>query len=94
VQPGKYNIIILPTAVRDLRQLPRPVRRRVMRAIDTLAEDPHRQGCEKLKVGAGDEYRIRVGDHRVLYKIDDDNHVVLIARVRHRRDVYRGRGGR
>jgi mRNA interferase RelE/StbE len=91
VEPGKYNINLLPTAARDLGQLPRPISRRVTRAIDSLADDPRPPGCEKLKAGAGDEYRIRVGDYRVLYKVDDDTRVVLIVRMRHRREVYRRR---
>jgi mRNA interferase RelE/StbE len=91
VEPGKYNINLLPTAARDLGQLPRPISRRVTRAIDSLADDPRPPSCEKLKAGAGDEYRIRVGDYRVLYKVDDDTRVVLIVRMRHRREVYRRR---
>jgi mRNA interferase RelE/StbE len=91
VEPRKYNINLLPTAARDLGQLPRPISRRVTRAIDSLADDPRPPGCEKLKAGAGDEYRIRVGDYRVLYKVDDDTRVVLIVRMRHRREVYRRR---
>lgn len=94
MEPGKYSINILPTAVRDLGQLPRPISRRVSRAIDLLADDPRPRGCEKLEVGAGDEYRIRVGDYRILYKVDDDKHIVLIVRVRHRREAYRRRGRR
>ena len=91
MEPGKYSINLLPTATRDLGQLPRPISRRVTRAIDPLADDPRPPGCEKLRAGAGDEYRIRVGDYRILYKVDDDAHVVLIVRVRHRREVYRRR---
>jgi mRNA interferase RelE/StbE len=94
VEPGKYTINVLPSAARDLGQLPRPISRRVGRAIDSLADDPRPRGCEKLKVGTGNEYRIRVGDYRILYKVDDDEHLVLIVRVRHRREVYRGRGRR
>lgn len=91
MESGKYSIDLLPTAARDLGQLPRPISRRVTRAIDPLADDPRPPGCEKLRAGAGDEYRIRVGDYRILYKVDDDTRVVLIVRVRHRREVYRRR---
>ena len=91
MEPGKYSISLLPTAARDLGQLPRPISRRVSRAIDPLADDPRPPGCEKLKVGAEDEYRIRVGDYRILYKVDDDKHIVLVAKVRHPREVYRRR---
>lgn len=91
MEPGKYSISLLPTAARDLGQLPRPISRRVSRAIDPLGDDPRPPGCEKLKLGAGDEYGIRVGDYGILHKVDDDKHTVLIVRIRHRREVYRRR---
>lgn len=56
--------------------------------IDALAEEPRPSGVRKIR-GADDLYRIRVGDYRVVYQVKDDVLVVLIIRVRHRRDVYR-----
>jgi mRNA interferase RelE/StbE len=58
-----------------------------MAAIDALADDPRPSGCAKL--AGRDDYRIRVGDYRVVYAVDDDKRVVLIARIAHRREVYR-----
>jgi len=84
-----YLVVDQPAAERDLAKLPRDVLRRVDDRIRTLAENPRPPGSEKLK-GAEDLYRVRVGDYRILYRIDDKARVVRIARVRHRRDAYRG----
>ena len=84
----QYTVIIKPTAVKRLDKLPRPVRRRVLDALDELRANPRPAGCVKL---AGDEnlWRIRVGDYRVVYEIHDDSLIVLVLRIAHRRDVYR-----
>ncbi|MGC4933038.1 type II toxin-antitoxin system RelE family toxin [Gordonia sp. DT30] len=57
-------------------------------AIDSLASDPRPSGCIQLK-GGGGEFRIRVGDYRIIYDIQDDELVVLVLRLGHRREVYR-----
>ena len=74
-------------ALRELRKLPPSIEERVRRAIDGLADDPRPPGCTKLRGRAG--WRIRVGDYRVLYQVDDDARVVTVLRAGHRRDVYR-----
>ena len=62
--------------------------RRVLRAIDGLAQQPRPSGCRKL-VGSEDAFRIRIGDYRVIYTLDDAVFIVAIESVRHRREVYR-----
>jgi mRNA interferase RelE/StbE len=84
-----YRVELTPAAQRDLRSLDRPMLRRIDAKIQSLAEEPRPHGVEKL-AGESDVYRIRVGDYRILYQIDDTVVIVLIVRVRHRRDVYRG----
>lgn len=84
-----YRIELTPAAQRDLRSLDRPLLRRIDAKIRALAEDPRPLGVEKL-TGEGNIYRVRVGDYRILYQIDDAVVIVLVVRVRHRRDVYRG----
>ena len=84
-----YRIEVAPRAVRELRALPQAVRRRVGRRILALARDPRPYGSRKLE-GMEDLYRLRVGDYRVVYRIEDGVLLVLIVRVRHRRDAYRG----
>lgn len=54
-----------------------------------MREEPRPRGCRKLRGGVNN-YRIRIGEYRIVYDIDDDALTVLILRVRHRREVYRG----
>lgn len=84
----QYRVHIAPAAERDLRALPVEVLRRIRPRIDGLATDPRPPGVEKL-AGGGDLYRLRVGDYRIIYQVQDRAVLVLIVRVRHRRDVYR-----
>lgn len=73
---------------RTIARLPQALRTRMLAALRTLEEEPRPVGCKKLaSVGAG-LYRIRVGDHRVIYEIRDRELVVLVVRVGHRREVY------
>jgi mRNA interferase RelE/StbE len=83
-----YRIFLRPAAVRDLNSLQGDVRERIEQAIDRLAENPRPHGSKKL-VGFENEWRLRVGEYRVLYVIDDATKRVTIARVAHRREAYR-----
>jgi mRNA interferase RelE/StbE len=87
--PDHYRIEITGAALRVIGHLARPQRERIRRAIDALGENPRPAGVKKLS-GRSDEYRIRVGDYRVVYTIRDDILLVLVVRVAHRREVYRG----
>jgi mRNA interferase RelE/StbE len=81
------RIELLPRAARELRRLPSSVRDRILRQISPLSDDPRPPGVQKLY--GSDSYRMRVGDYRMLYIINDAAQVVTIAGVGHRRDVYR-----
>lgn len=83
-----YAISYVPSAAKVIRKLDRLTARRLLDAIGALASDPRPSGCIQLKGGDG-ELRIRVGDYRVVYDVQDDELVVLVLRVGHRRDVYR-----
>lgn len=85
----RYQIVVKSSARRELLRLPKSVQPRIDAAILALADGPRRTGVVKL-AGSSDLYRIRVGDWRVVYHIDDANGVVEIRIVAHRRDVYRG----
>jgi mRNA interferase RelE/StbE len=74
--------------VRELQRLDPTVTRRILGIIERLAKTPRPSGCSKL-TGSQDEWRIRVGDWRVLYTVDDPTQVVDIAAVRHRSDADR-----
>lgn len=83
-----YEILLERRAERDLKQLPADVFQRVVAAMLQLANDPRPSGCKKL-TGSVNDWRIRVGDYRVLYEIGDHTQVIRVMRVRHRRDAYR-----
>ena len=83
-----YSILLRPAAIRDLKSLPSGVRSRIERAINRLADDPRTSGTRKL-FGFDDEWRLRVGDYRVLYVINNPERQVVIARIAHRREAYR-----
>ena len=82
-----YRVFILPSAQKELERLPQATFERVRNAVLTLAHDPRPPGCSKLKGREG--WRVREGDYRVLYEIDDQQRTVTVLRIRHRRDVYR-----
>lgn len=84
----EYAVSFRRSAEKDLRKLDATVQRRVLRAIDRLANDPRPDGCRKL-AGSDDAFRIRIGDDRVIYTVDDVVRIVAIENVRHRRDAYR-----
>lgn len=81
-----YRIEYTKSAVKDVAALDPQVRRRVLRAIDDLAENPRQVGAIQLK--GSKHWRIRVGDYRVIYDINDGKLIVLVLRVRHRGEVY------
>lgn len=83
-----YTVRVANSAAKAIGKLPRSTQKRVVRAIESLSEDPRPDGCRKLS-GSDSTYRVRVGDHRVIYDVDNDDLLVLVVRVRHRRDAYR-----
>ena len=83
-----YRVELKPSAAKALARLPRRDQRRVARKIDALAEDPRPKAARKLS-GAEALYRVRAGDYRILYQVQDDVLLVLVVRIGHRRDVYR-----
>jgi mRNA interferase RelE/StbE len=87
VSPDSYEIRLHPQAARAFQRLQKPIRNRIAAAIDALADDPRSPGTAKL--AGRDDYRIRVGDYRIVFAVDDDERLVLIGRIAHRREVYR-----
>jgi mRNA interferase RelE/StbE len=83
-----HEILLTPQAEKDLKRLPAETFRRVISDIRSLAQTPRPPGCKKLS-GSRSDYRIRVGDQRILYEVDDVAREVKVLRVRHRREVYR-----
>jgi mRNA interferase RelE/StbE len=84
-----YRLEDTAAARRDLQELPRDILIRIEARIQALTENPRPRGDERVQ-GTQGGLRVRVGDYRILYTVDDAQQVVTIGRVRHRRDVYRG----
>lgn len=76
------------SATRELRRLDRQLIPRVLEVIGQLSENPFPAGARKLQ-GSERTYRIRIGDYRVIYEVREETRVIIIARVRHRKDAYR-----
>lgn len=85
----EYDVRLHPAAAREYRRLQGPLRDRVRNAIDALAAHPRPDGVVKL--AGRDDYRIRVGECRIVYAVEDSERLVLVARIAHRREVYRQR---
>lgn len=84
---ASYKLLIKPSAAKELAALPRKDRRRIVAKAMGLAEIPRPPGSEKL---SGEEkYRLRQGDYRILYSIQDSKATVTIVKIGHRREVYR-----
>lgn len=87
VAAGEYEVRLPPAAARDFRRLQGPVRDRGRVAIDGFITNPRPVGCVKL--AGRDDYRVRVGEYRIVYAVDDAERLVLVARIAHRHEVYR-----
>jgi mRNA interferase RelE/StbE len=83
-----YRVLLERGAEKDLSRLSTETHARVIAAIRALAANPRPPGCRKL-TGSKNDWRIRVGDYRVVYEIADEIQIVRVNRVRHRREVYR-----
>ena len=83
-----YEVFLEHAAERDLKRLSAENYHRIIPHLKDLARDPRPSDCRKLS-GSKSDWRIRVGDYRVIYEIDDKARAVRIMRVRHRREVYR-----
>lgn len=85
---ASYRLFIKPSAVKEIEAIPtRPDRRRVVRRIESLADDPRPPGCQKLS--GSEKYRVRQGRYRILYIIRDDRLTVTVVRVADRKHAYR-----
>lgn len=82
-----YEVVITPHAERELRRLDRPIKNRIFSAAVSLSENPRPPGCIKIK-GEENRWRIRIGDWRIGYEINDETHVIRIVAVGHRREFY------
>jgi mRNA interferase RelE/StbE len=84
----KYSILIKPSAVKEIESIgSKRDRQAIVSLIETLAQNPRPHGCEKLS--GQEKYRLRKGRYRVVYSIGDQELIVFVVKVGHRKDVYR-----
>jgi mRNA interferase RelE/StbE len=83
-----YTVLLVPAAERDRKKLPPEIRSRINRALLNLEQDARPSGVTKLS-GSANVWRLRVGDYRVLFEIDDGAQTISILRIAHRREAYR-----
>jgi mRNA interferase RelE/StbE len=84
----RYQLEFTTSALRELRSLDPQIQRRIAARTTALCDDPFPPGIKKLQ-GPPDHFRLRVGDYRVIYRVDGRRVVVVIVRIEHRREVYR-----
>lgn len=85
---ARYSLVFKRSVAKDLRALPGKDVKRILRRIEGLADDPRPPGCEKL---SGREcYRVRQGVYRIIYVVEDGRVCVIVVKIAHRRDAYRG----
>jgi len=82
-----YRVSLAPSAARELRKLDPNARRRIQAALDLLATEPRPPAATRLVGGSG-EWRVRTGNYRIVYEINDDQLLVLVLRMAHRREIY------
>jgi mRNA interferase RelE/StbE len=85
---AQYKLEIKNKAIKELEKLHPDIGMKILQSIETLPFNPRTRQSHKLR-GSSDSCRLRVGDYRVLYQIDDDSRQIMVYHVGHRRDVYR-----
>ena len=83
-----YTIKFKPAAARKLLKFPKPIQVKLARKIDSLTINPYPQGTKKLK-GSDDLHRLRVGDYRIIYQVKNDQLLILVVKIGHRKEIYR-----
>jgi mRNA interferase RelE/StbE len=84
-----YRVELSRRAAKDLKALDGAAQTRVTAVIQALAHDPRPAGAKRLKGYEGEALRVRAGDYRVIYKVDDAVRIVAVVRIGHRREIYR-----
>ena len=84
---AKYKITIKKSAAKELQEIPKKGLRKIVKRIQILAQNPRPPGSQKLS--GQQQYRIRQGDYRIVYSIDDKDLIIDIVKIGHRREIYR-----
>ena len=83
-----YKVIITSSAKRDLKSLPKDIYLLVAKALRNLKVEARPHGCTKIS-GSTNDWRIRIGKYRIVYEIDDNNLIIKVYRIKHRKEAYR-----
>ena len=83
----EYQIRIKKSAIKELSKLPKPIATKASAVIDLFKTNPYPKGYKKLK-GSDNDYRVRIGNYRILYSIHNDVLVIEVIKIAHRKDVY------
>ncbi|MBM3470081.1 MAG: type II toxin-antitoxin system RelE/ParE family toxin [Armatimonadetes bacterium] len=86
---ARYSVVFRRSVTHDLRKVSKSDIQRILVAVDSLSKEPRHARAEKLS--GQDKYRVRQGNYRILYEINDEEEIVVIVRIGHRRDAYRRR---
>ncbi|MGB8915613.1 MAG: type II toxin-antitoxin system RelE/ParE family toxin [Candidatus Sulfotelmatobacter sp.] len=84
---ANYDVALTASAAKELKKLPGQLVARIVSRLESLTDNPRPPGCKKMQ-GGDREWRIRIGDYRVVYTIDDAQLLVEVTRIRHRSGVY------
>ncbi len=84
---AKYKVTVKKSAAKELEDIPKKDLQRIVKRIQSLVENPRPTGSQKLS--GQEQYRIRQGDYRIVYFIDDKTLIVDVFRIGHRREIYR-----
>ncbi|MBK7686120.1 MAG: type II toxin-antitoxin system RelE/ParE family toxin [Rhodocyclaceae bacterium] len=84
---ARYELTFRPSVAKDLRDVAKADVKKILARIDSLCDDPRPPGCEKLS--GQESYRLRQGNYRIVYSIEDQILVVEILKIGHRREIYR-----
>ena len=84
-----YNISIKPTALKELEKVPKAYAIKIRNSIDKLAQDPRPPGVKKLKGTDENLYRVRFGDYRIIYSVEDEIQIIEVTRIGHRKYIYK-----
>jgi len=84
---AKYKVTVKKSAAKELEAIPKKDLRKIVKRIQSLVENPRPPGSQKLS--GQEQYRVRQGDYRIVYSIDDEDSIVDIIKIGHRREIYR-----
>ncbi len=83
-----YNIVWKRTAVKELKKIDKSIIKRIINSVEKLSNNPYPKGCRKLK-GAEFTYRLRIGNYRIVYSIQQSELIIEIVKIGHRKKIYK-----